>query len=83
MPVPMFNIINGGEHANNSVDFQEFMIMPFGFTSFKEALRSVCEIYAILKKELANSGHSTALGDEGGFAPNLANNTDPIDLLMP
>lgn len=50
------------------------MIMPFGFTSFKEALRSVCEIYAILKKELANSGHSTALGDEGGFAPNLANN---------
>lgn len=58
------------------------MIMPFGFTSFKEALRSVCEIYAILKKELANSGHSTALGDEGGFAPNLANNTEPIDLLM-
>ncbi|ELC1393443.1 phosphopyruvate hydratase, partial [Campylobacter coli] len=82
LPVPMCNIINGGAHANNNVDFQEFMIMPFGFTSFKEALRSVCEIYAILKKELANSGHSTALGDEGGFAPNLANNTEPIDLLM-
>ncbi|HBD9113482.1 TPA: phosphopyruvate hydratase, partial [Campylobacter jejuni] len=78
LPVPMCNIINGGAHANNNVDFQEFMIMPFGFTSFKEALRSVCEIYAILKKELANSGHSTALGDEGGFAPNLANNTEPI-----
>lgn len=82
LPVPMCNIINGGAHANNSVDFQEFMIMPFGFTSFKEALRSVCEIYAILKKELASNGHSTALGDEGGFAPNLANNTEPIELLM-
>ncbi|EAK0442081.1 phosphopyruvate hydratase [Campylobacter lari] len=82
LPVPMCNIINGGAHANNSVDFQEFMIMPFGFSSFKEALRSVCEIYAVLKKELANLGHSTALGDEGGFAPNLANNTEPLDLLM-
>ncbi|MBX1886076.1 phosphopyruvate hydratase [Campylobacter peloridis] len=82
LPVPMCNIINGGAHANNSVDFQEFMIMPFGFTSFKEGLRAVCEIYAVLKKELANLGHSTALGDEGGFAPNLANNTEPLDLLM-
>lgn len=82
LPVPMCNIINGGAHANNSVDFQEFMIMPFGFSSFKEGLRSVCEIYAVLKKELANLGHSTALGDEGGFAPNLANNTEPLDLLM-
>lgn len=82
LPVPMCNIINGGAHANNNVDFQEFMIMPFGFTSFKEALRSVCEIYATLKKELASLGHSTALGDEGGFAPNLANNTEPIELLM-
>ncbi|MCR8708928.1 phosphopyruvate hydratase [Campylobacter sp. RM5063] len=82
LPVPMCNIINGGAHANNSVDFQEFMIMPFGFSSFKEALRSVCEIYAVLKKELANLGHSTALGDEGGFAPNLANNTEPLDLLI-
>ncbi len=82
LPVPMCNVINGGAHANNNVDFQEFMIMPFGFTSFKEALRAVCEIYALLKKELATQGHSTALGDEGGFAPNLANNTEPIELLM-
>ncbi|KGI56652.1 phosphopyruvate hydratase [Campylobacter sp. MIT 97-5078] len=82
LPVPMCNIINGGAHANNSVDFQEFMIMPFGFDSFKEALRAACEIYASLKSELASLGHSTALGDEGGFAPNLANNTEPIDLLM-
>jgi len=82
LPVPMCNIINGGAHANNNVDFQEFMIMPFGFSSFKEALRAVCEIYAVLKKELASLGHSTALGDEGGFAPNLANNTEPLDLIM-
>ena len=82
LPVPMCNVINGGAHANNNVDFQEFMIMPFGFTSFKEALRAVCEVYAILKKELASVGHSTALGDEGGFAPNLKNNTEAIELLM-
>lgn len=82
LPVPMCNIINGGAHANNNVDFQEFMIMPFGFQNFKEALRAVCEVYALLKKELASLGHSTALGDEGGFAPNLANNTEPIELLM-
>lgn len=82
LPVPMCNIINGGAHANNNVDFQEFMIMPFGFTSFKEALRAVCEVYATLKKELASAGHSTALGDEGGFAPNLKSNTEAIELLM-
>lgn len=82
LPVPMCNIINGGAHANNNVDFQEFMIMPFGFSCFKEALRAVCEVYALLKKELASLGYSTALGDEGGFAPNLANNTEPIELLM-
>ena len=82
LPVPMCNIINGGAHANNRVDFQEYMIMPYGFTSFKEGLRAVCEIYAVLKKELANNGHPTALGDEGGFAPNLANNTEPIEFLM-
>lgn len=82
LPVPMCNIINGGAHANNNIDFQEFMIMPFGFTSFKEALRSVCEIYVSLKKELASLGHSTALGDEGGFAPNLANNEEALNLLM-
>ena len=82
LPIPMCNVINGGAHANNNVDFQEFMIMPFGFTSFKEALRAVCEVYALLKKELASVGHSTALGDEGGFAPNLKNNTEAIELLM-
>ena len=82
LPVPMCNVINGGAHANNNVDFQEFMIMPFGFTSFKEALRAVCEVYATLKKELASVGHSTALGDEGGFAPNLKSNTEAIELLM-
>ncbi|MBS4407190.1 phosphopyruvate hydratase [Campylobacter vulpis] len=82
LPVPMCNIINGGAHANNNVDFQEYMIMPYGFVSFKESLRAVCEIYAVLKKELANGGHPTALGDEGGFAPNLANNTEPIEFLM-
>ncbi|MBM0637233.1 phosphopyruvate hydratase [Campylobacter sp. VicNov18] len=82
LPVPMCNIINGGAHADNGIDFQEFMIMPFGFTRFKEALRCVCEIYAILKKELQVLGYSTALGDEGGFAPHLADNTEPIELLM-
>lgn len=82
LPVPMCNIINGGAHANNNVDFQEFMIMPFGFTSFKEGLRSVCEIYAVLKKELASLGYSTALGDEGGFAPNLSSNEEAIELLI-
>ncbi|MBZ7945682.1 phosphopyruvate hydratase [Campylobacter sp. RM10532] len=82
LPIPMCNIINGGAHANNNIDFQEFMIMPFGFSSFKEALRSVCEIYANLKKELASLGHSTALGDEGGFAPNLSSNEEALELLM-
>lgn len=82
LPVPMCNVINGGAHADNNVDFQEFMIMPFGFKSFKEALRAVCEIYALLKKELLSLGHATALGDEGGFAPNLKDNTEPIELLM-
>ena len=67
LPVPMFNIINGGAHANNSVDFQEFMIMPFGFDSFSEALRAAAEIYQTLKKILNDAGHSTAVGDEGGF----------------
>lgn len=82
LPLPMCNVINGGAHANNSVDFQEFMIMPFGFTSFREALRAVCEIYAALKKELADRNHPTALGDEGGFAPNLSDNNEPIELLV-
>ncbi|MDA3081184.1 MULTISPECIES: phosphopyruvate hydratase [unclassified Campylobacter] len=82
LPVPMFNIINGGAHANNSVDFQEFMIMPFGFDSFSEALRAAAEIYQTLKKILNDAGHSTAVGDEGGFAPNLKDNEEPIKIIM-
>ena len=65
MPVPMFNIINGGEHANNSVDFQEYMIMPVGFENFKDGLRAVAEIYQTLKKIIDSMGESTAVGDEG------------------
>ena len=71
MPVPMFNIINGGEHANNSVDFQEYMIMPVGFENFNDGLRATAEIYQHLKKVIDSMGESTAVGDEGGFAPNL------------
>ena len=82
LPVPMFNIINGGAHANNSVDFQEFMIMPFGFDKFSDALRAATEIYHTLKGLLNVAGHSTAVGDEGGFAPNLNDNEEPIKLIM-
>jgi enolase len=82
MPVPMFNIINGGEHANNSVDFQEYMIMPIGFEDFNEGLRAVSEIYQNLKKIIDNMGESTAVGDEGGFAPNLKSNEEPIEIIM-
>ena len=82
LPVPMFNIINGGAHANNSVDFQEFMIMPFGFDKFSDALRAASEIYHTLKGLLNAVGHSTAVGDEGGFAPNLNDNEEPIKLIM-
>ncbi len=82
LPVPMFNIINGGAHANNSVDFQEFMIMPFGFNDFAEALRAAAEIYQKLKSILNDDGHSTAVGDEGGFAPNLADNEEPIKIII-
>ena len=82
MPVPMFNIINGGEHANNSVDFQEYMIMPVGFENFNEGLRAVAEIYQHLKKIIDGMGESTAVGDEGGFAPNLKSNEEPISVIM-
>ena len=81
LPVPMFNIINGGAHANNSVDFQEFMIMPFGVNKFSDAIRAVAEIYQTLKKLLNDAGHSTAVGDEGGFAPNLKDNEEPLELI--
>ncbi|HIP60821.1 MAG TPA: phosphopyruvate hydratase [Campylobacterales bacterium] len=82
IPVPMFNIINGGSHANNSVDFQEYMIMPVNFDSISEALRACAEVYHTLKKIIADMGESTALGDEGGFAPNLKNNEEPIIVIM-
>ncbi|WP_121628157.1 phosphopyruvate hydratase [Poseidonibacter antarcticus] len=82
MPVPMFNIINGGEHANNSVDFQEYMIMPIGFENFNEGLRAVSEIYQNLKKVIDEMGESTAVGDEGGFAPNLKSNEEPLQVII-
>ena len=82
LPTPMFNIINGGSHANNSVDFQEYMIMPLNFENFSEALRSCVEVYHQLKKIIAAMGESTALGDEGGFAPNLKDNEEPIKVIM-
>jgi len=81
MPVPMMNIMNGGKHADNTVDIQEFMIMPVGAVSFKEALRMCAEIYHVLKKVLKEKGLSTAVGDEGGFAPNLSTADDVIDLI--
>ncbi|MEJ2437293.1 MAG: phosphopyruvate hydratase [Sulfurovaceae bacterium] len=82
LPVPMLNIINGGAHANNSVDFQEYMIMPLGFTSFSSGLRASAEVYHQLKKIINDMGESTAVGDEGGFAPNLKSNEEPIVIIM-
>lgn len=82
LPVPMMNILNGGEHADNNVDIQEFMIMPVGATSFREALRMNTEIYHQLKSVLKAKGLSTAIGDEGGFAPNLASNEDAIKVIL-
>ncbi|CAB4712650.1 MAG: phosphopyruvate hydratase [Actinobacteria bacterium] len=82
LPVPMLNVINGGAHADNSIDLQEFMIMPVGAPSFGEALRWGVETYHALKKILKDRGLSTAVGDEGGFAPNLASNEDAIRILM-
>ena len=82
MPVPMLNIINGGEHANNSVDFQEYMVMPVGFENFNDGLRASAEVYHNLKKIIDGMGESTAVGDEGGFAPNLKSNEEPITVIM-
>jgi len=73
LPVPMANIINGGKHADNKVDFQEFMVLPVGAKSFSDGLRMVCEVFHSLKTVLKKAGHNTAVGDEGGFAPNIAN----------
>ncbi|MCU1400624.1 MAG: eno [Acidimicrobiales bacterium] len=82
LPVPMMNVINGGAHADNTIDLQEFMVMPVGAASFREALRWGTETYHTLKKLLHDRGLSTAVGDEGGFAPNLARNEDAIKLLV-
>jgi enolase len=82
MPVPMLNIINGGSHANNSVDFQEYMIMPVGFDNFADGLRASSEVYHNLKKVINDMGESTAVGDEGGFAPNLKSNEEPLEVIM-
>ena len=82
LPVPMMNIINGGAHADNSVDPQEFMIAPFGATKFSESLRMGVEVFHTLKKVLAKKGYSTAVGDEGGFAPNLKSNEEAIESVL-
>ncbi len=82
LPMPMLNIINGGVHADNLVDFQEYMIVPNGFDTFKEALRASSEIYHTLKKILSQEGYSISLGDEGGFAPNLDNNSQPVEYIL-
>ncbi|MGN8504144.1 phosphopyruvate hydratase [Helicobacter pylori] len=81
LPVPMLNIINGGSHANNSIDFQEYMIMPLGFESFREALRASTEVYHTLKKLLDEKNQLTSVGDEGGFAPNFNNNVEPLEAI--
>lgn len=82
LPTPMMNIINGGSHADNNVDFQEFMIMPVGADSFREALRAGAEIFHNLKKVLSARGYSTAVGDEGGFAPNLKSNEEAVETIL-
>ena len=82
LPVPMMNIINGGVHADNPIDFQEFMIMPVGAPSFSEALRMGVEVFQTLKKQLRDAGHSTAVGDEGGFAPNLKSAEEALDFVL-
>ena len=82
LPVPMMNVINGGAHADSSVDFQEYMIMPVGAPSLREALRWGAEVFHNLKKVLKAKGHITAVGDEGGFAPNLSSNEEPLQVIV-
>ncbi|MCB0525328.1 MAG: phosphopyruvate hydratase [Saprospiraceae bacterium] len=82
LPVPMMNILNGGAHADNGIDFQEFMIMPVGADSFKEGLRMGVEVFHHLKKVLKNKGYSTNVGDEGGFAPGIKNNEEALQMVM-
>lgn len=82
LPVPMMNILNGGAHADNSIDFQEFMVMPFGASTFSEGLRMGTEIFHHLKKVLKDNGYSTNVGDEGGFAPNIKSNEEAIETVL-
>ncbi len=82
LPVPMMNIINGGEHADNPIDIQEFMIMPVGASNIREAIRMGAEVFHTLKKELKQAGHNTGIGDEGGFAPNLNSANEALDFIM-
>src|SRR5690606_34437120 len=82
LPVPMMNILNGGQHADNNVDIQEFMVMPVGAISFKEALRMGAEIFHSLKGVLKGKGLNTAVGDEGGFAPNLSSNEEALATIV-
>ena len=82
LPVPMMNVLNGGKHADNNVDFQEFMIVPLGAPTFAEALRMGAETFHTLKKVLARQGHSTSVGDEGGFAPNLKSNVEAVEVIL-
>ncbi|WP_374338203.1 phosphopyruvate hydratase [Leeia sp.] len=82
LPVPMMNVINGGAHANNNIDFQEFMIVPLGRPTFREALRCGAEVFHALKKLIGDKGMSTAVGDEGGFAPNLNSHEEAIELIL-
>ena len=82
LPVPMMNIINGGSHADNSVDLQEFMVMPVGFDNFDKAVQACAEVYHALKKTLNDKGYSTGVGDEGGFAPNLKSNEEAIEIIL-
>ena len=82
LPVPMFNVLNGGRHADNNVDFQEFMIAPVGAPSFAEALRAGAETFQALKETLHKRGYETSVGDEGGFAPRLRSNEEPMELLL-
>jgi len=82
LPIPMMNILNGGSHADNSIDFQEFMVMPIGATSFSEGLKKGTEVFHHLKEELKSQGHSTNVGDEGGFAPNLGSNEEAIEIVL-
>lgn len=82
LPVPMMNIINGGAHADNPIDFQEFMILPIGADTFRDAVRMGSEVFHVLKKELASQGHNTNVGDEGGFAPGLSSAPAALDFIM-